>query len=200
MGTLLLASLLSGCFIQSFQPFYTDEVVVDLPSIIGEWMMVKMGDRDVTKSHPQPWVFRDGEVTTFDENIDSILKVKYFRVKKITFIDLFPSDPDKTKGPNGWWAIHTIPVHSVCKVELSGNTLIITPLNGSWVKKMLKGKEISLSNVVVGTGDQIALTTSSSELVQFLEKYGSNASAFPTSESYLFKRKTNNDIIERSSS
>jgi len=188
-GILFLTSLLSGCFIQSFQPFYTDDLALDIPAVSGKWLLVKKGNKDVSKDYPQPWVFTDNEITTFEHNVSSILDVQYFMVADVTFVDLAPSEPDKDKGPNGWWAIHTVPVHSVCKVELQADTLTLTPLNGEWIEEMLEEKKISLSFVTVDSDDdQIVLTSSSEELVKFLKQYGSNAEAFPDNASHYFQR------------
>ncbi|MFC1462927.1 hypothetical protein ACFLQU_04895 [Verrucomicrobiota bacterium] len=189
MGILLVTSFLSGCFIQSFQPFYTDDLVLDIPAIEGKWSLVKKGKEDVADNYPQPWEFTDDAITTFEHNVSSILEATYFKVADVTFLDLAPSEPDEDKGPNEWWTIHTVPVHSVCKVDLSTNALSLTPLNGEWVEEMLEEKKISLSYISVGSDDdQIVLTSSAKELVVFLKQYGSNTNAFPVGVSHHFKR------------
>ena len=188
-GTILIAIFVSGCFVQSFQPFYTEDLVIDIPAIEGKWLLVKKGNDNVAGEYPQPWVFGKNEILTFEENVGSVLDVTYFTVKDVTFVDVAPSEPDKDKGPNEWWTIHTIPVHSVCKIDLSGNSLNLTPLNGDWVGKMLEENKISLSHVAVDSeGEQTVLTSSPEELVLFLEHYGNNTDAFPVDASHSFQR------------
>ena len=188
-GPILLAILMSGCFIQSFQPFYTEDSLIKLPAIQGKWLLVKKGDENVAQKYPQPWVFGEDEITTFEDNVGSVLNVQYFMVKDMTFVDLEPSEPDKDKGINRWWTIHTIPVHSVCKVDLSPNSLNLTPLDGDWVEKMLEKKKVSVSYVAVGSeGDHIILTSPPERLMAFLKQYGNNTNAFPNDTSHSFQR------------
>ena len=142
MAILFVTSCLSGCFIQSFQPFYTDDLVTDHPGIKGKWSLVRKGDEEVAQKYPQPWVFTDDEITTFEHSISSILDVTYFTIGESTFVDLTPAEPDEDKGPNEWWTIHTIPVHSVCKVVMSADALSLTPLDGEWVAKLLEKRRL----------------------------------------------------------
>ncbi len=110
----------------------------------------------------------------------------------MTFADMFPSEPDEKMGGNEWWSLHIVPVHSVCKVDLSGNALVFTPLNGEWVGEMLEKKALSLSRATVESGDdQILLTASPKELVSFLKLYGGDTNAFPADTSHHFKKADN---------
>ncbi len=188
MGLLLVVSFVSGCFVQSFQPFYADDSVIEIAGINGKWSLVKKGDEDVTDDYPQPWVFTDDEITTFEHNVSSILDVTYFKVTDVTFVDLSPQEPDESKGPNEWWTIHTIPVHSVCKVDLLADSLALTPLSGEWVEEMLEEKKITLSHVTVDGDDQIVLSSSPEELFSFLKQHGSDTNAFPAGASHYFQR------------
>jgi nucleoside-diphosphate-sugar epimerase len=57
--TLLLGC--SGCFVQSFHPFYTDAAKINPPSVTGEWDLVKSGADDLTAKQIKPWTFREGK-------------------------------------------------------------------------------------------------------------------------------------------
>ena len=188
---LIFALLLSGCipFIQSFEPFHTEESVIKLPDIRGKWLAKENAEKD-SESLPKPWLFGNNKITTFnEEGVSSVLNVKYFKVKDMTFADLSPSEPGKGKAPNEFWLIHVIPVHSVCKVELSRNTLKLTPLNGEWIKKMVREKKLSLTYTDVKEAfNQIVLTSTPKKLEAFLKKYGRNKDAFPKDATLHFER------------
>lgn len=188
-GCIILSALLSGCFIQSFQPFYTDESVIDLPEIVGEWQLVKIGNDDASAKYPEPWAFAENEITTFENNVRSDLGVTYFKIGNVTFADLTPAETSGENNPNEWWLLHVVPVHSVCRVELSAETLILTPLNGEWVGSLMETEKISLSYLVVGDeDDQMVLTATPAELNQFLEDHLDAEDAFPDAHSHTFER------------
>ena len=85
--------------------------------------------------------------------------------------------------------MHTVPVHSVCKVVMSADRMSLIPLDGEWVAEMLEEEEISLSYLTVDSEeDHIVLTSPSEELVSFLKKYGNNEYAFPIENAHVFQR------------
>ncbi len=184
---LVLVLLLPGCFVQSFQPFYTISSVVDLPAIHGEWRLVRKSEENVAEEYPEPWNFDIDEITTFEDGISSTLDAVYFKVDNVTFVDLSPSEIEEQL--NAWWAIHTIPVHSVCKIEISGDTLNVIPLDGEWIEEMFEEKKLALSYIDIDSEEgQIVLSSSAEELELFLKKYGRNTEAFEREGILTFKR------------
>jgi len=193
-GLVLVATLLHGCFIQSFQPFYTEKTITKLPAINGKWQLTRIGENDVSKDYKQPWSFSENQIETFQKDVSSIVNVTYFKIEDTTFADISPREPDPGKGPNSWWTIHTISVHSACRVNLSTNSMSFTPLDGEWVKKMLKNKELSLKYTSVDkTGDHLVLTGTPDELTEFLKINRNNEKAFPKALSHNFTRSAERD-------
>lgn len=189
IASVILPVILSGCYFQSFHPFYTDDLIVEIPAINGNWRLVNKGYKNVAENYPQAWVFTQDEIVTFESNVSSVLDANYFAVGNVTFVDLMPAEPGKDKGPNAWWTIHIVPVHTVWKVDLSGDSLSLALLDGEWVKKMLEEKKLSLSTVAIDDeGLQNVLTSSSEELVLFLKQYGEDIDAFPVEKSLRFQR------------
>ncbi|MHB8880726.1 MAG: hypothetical protein ACYC69_04340 [Thermodesulfovibrionales bacterium] len=189
LGSLLLCMVLSGCFIQSFQPFYTEGSLIDLPEIAGAWQLVSQGSENLADKYREPWQFEKDRIWTFEKGVSSRLDVKYFRIDDTLFADLVMAEPEEGRGPNQWWLLHTVPVHSVCKVRLSGDTLSFSPLNGDWLIGMLKKKKIVLPSVQVDEkGEHTVLTASSKDLTDFLKKYRAEAEAFPKDNAYTFRR------------
>ena len=188
LSVIFMVLLLQGCFIQSFQPFYTDEAVVVLPEVEGEWYLIEHGEEDVAAEYPQPWLFDRAQVTTYQENLASDMKVKYFRVNGVLFADFSPSEADEVK--NAWWRLHNIAVHSVCRLELSEGKLRLIPLDGEWLVEMLEEKKVSLPHLILDEEDEhVVLTASSQQLLVFLERYAKNPQAFPSDGVYLFQRR-----------
>jgi hypothetical protein len=186
----VLLTGLAGCFIQSFQPFYTPETVIPLESIRGEWMLTAKGDANVKDDYPEPWVFSETSLLTYEKGIASILDVTFFKAGDTVFMDLTPGVIDETTGPNGWWAMHNIPTHSVCRVDLDGATLKLTPLDGEWLVKKIQAKEISLPMLAIDASDNYhVLNASSAKLVEFLRTFGRNSDAFPAFAAHQFHRK-----------
>ena len=189
VGCLALAVLAPGCFIQALHPFCTDDAVIDQPAVVGKWRLVRRGDEELAEKYKEPWVFDKDSMTTFEKGVPSPLKTKYFTVGKHVFVDLTAGEVDETRGPNPWWSLHVVPVHSVCKVAVTVDSLHLTPLNGDWVKKMLEAKEFSLPYVPVDAeGDQIVLTADSKALMSFLGKVAGNTNAFSEDTAHVFRK------------
>ena len=185
----LCTILLSGCFIQSFCPFYTENMAIEMPGIAGKWLLVKKGNEDVSQKYPEPWVFGEDEITTFERSVRSVLNARYFKAKDLTFVDLSPSARNNDKDLNECLKFHLIPVHSVCKVALTDNALELTPLDRKWVHQMFQEDKIPLSHVVVeGQGEHIVLASPPEELATFLRNHGSDTNAFSAKASYTFRR------------
>lgn len=179
--------MLSGCFIQSLQPFYAPDTVVDVPDLIGEWRLVQAGGDNVSAKYPEPWLFTGTLIRTYEKGISSTLRVAWFRVDDTLFADL--SADDRSGGNhNAFWAMHAIPVHSVCKVELDGSSLRLIPLDGDWLLKKIVARELMLTYTLIGgKDDHYALTSPAKDLSAFLRYYRKSAEAFPLGNAYEFQ-------------
>ena len=184
-----MSLVLSGCFIQSLNQFYTEDSVIDFPAANGQWKFVRRGDEDLSDKYTEPWIFSDDAIETFEGGVKSVLTAKYFMIGDDIFVDLFPAEPIEGNKPNEWWVVHVMPVHSVCRVDIAGNTLALTPLDGGWVAGLLEKKEFELSFVSRDSEeDELLLTASSKDLMAFLAKYRNEPKAFPKGNSHLFEK------------
>ncbi len=186
---LLAAMMLSGCFMQSLQPFYSQQMVVQMPELSGKWLLVSAGNENVTKKYPEPWIFDQSTLRTFDKGVASLLNVVWFRIDDALFADFSASDSEQTTQLNAWWTMHSISVHSVCKVLIDKETLSLIPLDGEWISKAIDKREIPLSYALVGgKSDHYVLTSSSQELAAFLKKYRHSPEAFPMDNAHVLRR------------
>ena len=191
---LAVSMLLSGCFIRSLNPFYTDGSVIELPAAKGQWKFVERGNENLSDKYKEPWIFTEDTIETFEKGVKSTLNAKYFTIENDIFVDLSPAEPDEGKIPNEWWAIHVMPVHSVCKVDIADDTLSLTPLNGELIAKLMEKKEFALSYVSTDPdGDEFILTASSKDLMAFLKKYKNEPEAFPKDNCHVFNREKSSD-------
>lgn len=182
-----LFALVSGCFIQSIHPFYTEETKVKLDTINGEWLSVVQSGKNVENKKISPWSFKDETLITYDEkNIKSKLECTYFKAGNNLFIDTIAGEPDTEA--NAFWVAGIALVHTVCKVTLNKNTLELTPINFDWFEKRIKEKKLDLSYEEVKDGNYI-FTVTPEAWIKFLKKYGDDSEVFNKKNNFSFHRK-----------
>ena len=178
---------LSGCIVQSLNPFYTEESLIDTPeSILGKWKLVKspfVGDDDVL-----PWRFETDEVITFDKNNnEAILTVRYFKIDENIYASFFPDEPDNKL--NTYWVACIQPVHTCCKVEISKNQLVFEPINLNYIIKLIeKGEKIPYFKPENDEDQNIIFTASSDQWFSLLKKYNNDQKLFSEEDKFLLKR------------
>lgn len=156
----------SGCIVQSLNPFYTPEAVIETPMKNGGWEMV---DENGKPEMAKPWLFENNKITVYDEKgLSSAVKVVYFRVEDTIFIDATADEP--THKICAWWAMNLAPVHTICRVETKDGNLILKPIDFEWIDKALKAKTFHLSYLEKMGWDSFLITASSKDLMNFLKK------------------------------
>ncbi len=180
--------LLGGCIVISLQPFYTEEAVVELPQLDGEWSLLRDAGEDVSGKKIKHWVFRGTVVQTYDEHgIGSILRIKYFKIDDTLFMDVTAGEPDESR-LNRWWYMHVIPVHSLLRLDMKGEVLILTPLNYDWLEERVESKETSLPFIWLKGDDMMVFSADPGRWMDFLKKHKDSPEAFSKDLSYRLKR------------
>jgi len=177
-----------GCIVQSLNPFYTPEAVIQMPQLNGEWILVQdYGDKPLPAD--TRWTFRDKEIETRDKRgALGPVQVVYFRVKDSLYADFAPGDPEKM-GVNEYWIWTVAGVHTLCKVMLSEDNLTLLPLNYDWLPEQVeKQKAISLPFVRAEKDDELLFTATGAMWMSFLEKHGQHVEAFSTKHAFVLKR------------
>jgi len=165
-GITITMLFLSGCIVQSLNPFYTPDAVIETPIKNGTWKMIdKNGKPEITK----PWLFENNKITVYDEEgFSGIVKVVYFRVEDTLFIDATADEPcDKICA---WWAMNLAPIHTICRIETKDSNLTLTPIDFDWIDKALKAKTFHLPYLKNKGWDSFLITASSKDLMIFLKK------------------------------
>ena len=188
---LLFCGFLSGCYVQSLNKFYTDDLTVKFPQVIGEWhSAIQMGD-DVSVKKISPWKFTEDTMETYDEdNKYSELEVVYFKIGTNMFMDVTAGEPmkDSEDFGNGFWSVGITLVHSLCKIAVKEDTLVFVPMNMDWVEKKIENKKLKLSFVKADKDSNYIFTASSKEWASFLEKHADDKDMFNDEYKFVFKK------------
>jgi hypothetical protein len=185
---ILLMSLgcFCGCIVQSLHPFYTAEAVIDAPVKKGEWTMINKKEEPETS---KPWIFGNDNITVYDEHgASGTVKVVYFKVEDTIFIDAIADDP--AKGVCIWWATQLTPVHTICRVEIQNNSLILSPINYEWIEKAVKEKTFGLPHLEKKDRDYLVFTAAPKEWMVFLKKHGNDKKLFSETHAMKFIMQT----------
>ena len=213
---ILLSSIFAGCIdidntVQSLNPFYTDEAVVEFPQLEGEWLSFIVLDGDVSPMNIKPWVFENNTIKIFDENRKvSIARIKFFQIEDSYFadivmanfnLDLFEDSNDDMISSDVnlltntmftlWSMSHWRPVHIVYKVQIDedNTSLLLTPLSFDWLAKILEENPdliplIEQSDTDSPFADSSLANATSETWMSFLEKYRHEEKAFPSDQMF----------------
>ncbi len=179
-----LVAMISGCVVQSISPFFTQDLVVEVPNLYGRWMLKKSPFEEGTD---KPWMFsKDSIIIPCDKGDVASLSARYFKVKDVVFLDTIAAEPQENISL--WWMFHISPMHTVSKVIPGEDTLRVIPLNASWLNDAVKNKSVTLPSVWREEMKEHVFMASSAEWIAFLEKYGSDPEAFPDDNAFVFQR------------
>ena len=196
---LLSCFLLSGCFIQSLNKCYTDDLKIELPQISGEWISLIQQGNDVSDKNILPWKFPKYErnsdsgdtIETYDSNNEySELDVAYFKIGDNIFMDFTAGNPSRQNASmgNAFWWYGVTRTHSVCKIIFANDNLIIMPLNYKWFEDKIKKKTMNLSFIQADKDSYRIFTATAEQWVSFLKTYGSDKDLFSEEYKFVFKK------------
>lgn len=196
MKRLLLISIvflfflfLPGCILQSFYPFYTSDVTIEMPQVHGKWKLIKSVGDDMSGKNIDPWEFsEDGLITYSENNIAAEIEIVYFKVGENYFVDCMAADPDEEK-MNPYWVFLMRPIHSLCKLELQENTLKLIPVDIDALGTLMRERKIDLKIIKKADESDINLFTATpSEWVEFLKNHGDDQKLFNLENVILLER------------
>jgi len=156
---------LQGCIIQSFNPFFTADAVVESPIAIGEWLQI---DEKGKLVDDKPWAFNEEGILTYDDEGGSgLLDAVYFKIDDSIFVDITAGEP--SEGLSSYWVWNIVPVHTLCKVEFKDENLILIPLGYEWFDKAEENKTLTLPHTL-REDEMFFFTATSEEWMAFLKK------------------------------
>ena len=211
----LIAHIFTGCIdipVQSLNPFYTKDAVVELPQLQGEWLSFLVHDNDeVSQMNIKPWILEDSTVKIFDENRKiSVARTKFFQIEDSYFadivmanfnLDLFDDSNDDmiSSDMNSltdtaftfWSMFHWRPVHLVYKVQIDEDytSLVLTPLSLDWLEKILEENPDLIPLIEQsdpGSPLPLPLANATSETwMSLLKQYQDEEKAFPSDQMFF---------------
>ncbi len=186
--SLIALLLLAGCVIQSLNCFYTNEARHPMPGVAGKWSLKAQGGSEV-KGKVRDWEFSEDCVLAYDDKgVRSKLETVYFKAGENIFVDCTAGSADEGT-VNAYWLVNVMPVHTLCKVALDGDTLKFIPLDVKGTVKLYKEGQSGLKAVEAqGEADKVIFTSTAEEWIVFLRKNGSSAELFPEKSAYVFKK------------
>jgi hypothetical protein len=189
---LLLCSFLSGCYVQSLNKFYTDDLKVELPQIAGEWISRIQAGNDVSDKKISPWKFTEDAIESYDEDDKySELKVAYFKIGDNLFVDFTagePSTDDSGGVGNIFWGAGITLTHSLCRITIKDDSLIIVPMNIEWFEGKAEDKTLALSFVKADKDSNLIFTASAEQWVAFLRTHINDNDLFDDDLTFEFKK------------
>ena len=181
----------TGCIVQSLNPYFTENSVLEYPEVEGQWILVKEYGKDIISKNVKPWTIEGGLIQAYNQkDVKSALEATFFKVKDTLFLDIYPESPDETIG--FYWTAHLVPVHCVYKVHLEKDRLTLTPLDYEWLKEECREGRVDLQSQWYNDEKDFLFTASSSEWIVFLEKYRDNPKSFPSEKAYVLKSQKRN--------
>ena len=211
---ILLSGMFVGCIdntVQSLNPFYTEEAVVELPQLEGEWLSFLVLDHDVSQMNVKPWILEGSTVKIFDENRKvSVARIKFFQIEDSYFadivmanfnLDLFDDSNDDMIASDVnlltnttftlWSMFHWRPVHIVYKVQIDkdNTSLVLTPLSFDWLEEILEENPdliplIEQSNTDSPFADSSLANATSETWMSLLKEYRDEEKAFPSKQMF----------------
>ena len=204
MLVVLTAIFIVQSCIPSLHPIYTEDKLVVLDQIPGEWVKQPEGSDGGQKfkittnngesGQPETWDFRksDGKsyllVHTDDAGRPAAFDVHIIKLGSHYFMDFYPAGLPKEDKPsvathfdgsvneNLFMAIHLLPVHTFAKLELKPGLLKISMFDPDFLKDLLENRQIRIKHEK--TEDGYVLTASPEELQKFAEKYADEKAAY----------------------
>lgn len=176
--------ILTGCIVQSVNPFYGKEALTDLPAVYGKWVLK---DSRVDEGLNKEWSFSADKILLPDEKSGSFaLSSRFFKIDDMLFLDAIADSPPD--GLSLWWVMHVTPVHTVSRVILKEKSMKIIPLNADWMEAAVKNKTVMLPSVWHQEQNTYLFTATPAEWTRFLKKYGKDQNAFTEKDAFVFVR------------
>lgn len=181
----IIAIILSGCFVFSFYPLYTEEDLFPNDLLLGEFY-----DSDSALWHFEHKIIGKEEDHKVDstcyiltikeedkEEVKASFQVKIIKLSDNYFLDFYLEEYEYSHGddPN-LFDLHLIPVHTFARVSIDQDSIQIRWFDPQWLEGLIKENKIRIHHE--NNGEHILLTAKPKELQKFVIKYVNSEEAF----------------------
>lgn len=168
----VLLLLVSGCYVQSINPYYTDEDLVKDDALIGTWLV-----KDNSSDKQEEWAFENNEDNSLvlritKEDATDTVKVRTFELNGVKLMDLYPGESGIDPQTHFISAFQWVPVHLLAKYEVDAEQgqLLVYPLSVEWFKDMALKRKLDIEYTVYEK-NQVLLTADSAQIREFLSEH-----------------------------
>ncbi|HEU4365891.1 MAG TPA: hypothetical protein VFT13_10570 [Candidatus Krumholzibacteria bacterium] len=161
---------LTGCYVQSLHPLYSDRTSIFDPALIGTWVAEEDDEFVFTLEDTTRGVYT---LVCDESGATARFQAVLAEMDETLFLDIFPEEPDND---NGFYRDHLMRVHSILKLELTADTLSVFDFDAEWLSTLAAEKKLALPHVLMDGA--VLLTGTTGELQTFVRKYARTPEAF----------------------
>lgn len=180
----LLSYFLESCepVVQSLNPLYTEDILIEEPIIEGQWYYVNDSKDsvfwEVKRNKEKRYLIKVNEKNKETEEVYFYLHL--IRLKTDIYADIFPLEESyiiSNSDPGLFLMSHLTPVHSFSKLLINKNKVVAQYFTSKWLKSVLKKNKncIDYHKISIGDceGEKCYLLSSKPQKIQkLLVKYG----------------------------
>ena len=182
---LISVLLFSACFQKSLNPFYSEETLINIPELEGEWIdndhyRINIQSIEGNQQYRMTVQEADGKST-------AEFSVHAFTLFETTFLDVLAVEL-KPEISNAYFAYNLLPTHNVFKLQIiaSGAEIRLTPLRTDWTNAVVSSHQISIPFHAIHE-NEVLLTASTLELQQLLAYSLQEADAYDDEDPITWK-------------
>lgn len=170
--------MLTAC-LPTIHPLYRAKDLIRFIQVETDWQLEEDAKSFVWSFIPNPGAGEDDDYKNlYQITIRSVTDTieyagGFIQLGEETYLDMYLPNFETQKP---FAKNHLYPVHSIWKVELDENTLLIFPFNSKWMRDLIENNQVRIKHEKTEQG--LLITASTDELQQFVKKYGTDSRAF----------------------
>jgi len=200
LGFTFLLIFLSSC-LTTLHPIFTEKDLSYDSKLIGTWNTESNGNKGValiTNLATESSIELPGKISTIKQKgyLISYLGAdgesdRYIaflaKIGKHLYFDYYPADKKEDRKIDEFFGAHFVKMHTSYRVDISKDgSFELTQLDEGYVRKLIDEKKIRI-NYEKDADDNTVITASTSELQQYLLKYGDEPSAYRNEKTVFSK-------------
>jgi hypothetical protein len=195
----LMIFLMTGCFVKSLHPFYKENEVLFKKELLGTWTGADSSLWKIEQATRSAGLFKPSLpanaylISYTDKKGTAKFSVHLFKLGNRLFLDFYPEEVESN---NDLMASHLVPMHTVARVDLDPDKMVIQWYNEEWLIGLFKQNKIRIAHEKVPYENdnvrddnfQVVLTASTDDLQKFMLKYSEDPDAFKNDYTFILKK------------
>jgi hypothetical protein len=163
-------AVLSGCYVQSIHPAYTQKTMAYDGALVGTWVSAEDEEYVFTMNDTTRGAYT---LVSDQGGSEARFEAVLFQVGGAAFLDIYPDAPETE---NTFYMDHLPRVHNILRVEMEADTLWVQDFDAEWLQDAINKKQVRVANVPLDGA--ILLTGTTNELQSFVTKYAKSKGAY----------------------